>query len=557
MLKFFSSIFSRKPLKVENILQYPEGKRYYKDYHIIRKNLIDEEALKIIHRLNKFGYKAYLVGGGVRDILLGRKPKDFDVVTSATPNQIKGVFNNCRIIGKRFKIVHVLFKGNVIEVSTFRSLPEYKLGKPKSDQDYLIKRDNKYGSAKEDAARRDFSINALYYDPRNDSIIDFVGGFEDIKNKILRAIGDPEISFKEDPVRMLRAVKFSVIHGLDIDRKTKQAIKAHRTEITKASTSRMLEEYNKIFRTWKTSIIFQGLAENHLLEVLFKEVADNLKKKSEWKEDFLETSVGKRLVIADRMLSEREELTSVIFFAILFSDLVSDALDNENQNIVQSIRNSIEPICKRLEIPKRDKDRLLKIFASQARFLKTEDENAVQNEFFRKKDFFYEAFMIFKINAIANNDEKSIQAAFFWEISTRNRPKPSQRGIHLENSPHTSRPKMSHNRQGRKRFPDKKPFGQEGTKIVHERSHERTNPDVIKPVSSEPANENLLKTEGTDKPKQEIRNKRNKNKFRRHRKMKKDRAIAAASSGSNPNPPAPEQSGGSNETTGNNAGSDS
>ncbi|MBP7282273.1 MAG: polynucleotide adenylyltransferase PcnB [Leptospiraceae bacterium] len=433
-MKFIANLFKKKPQTVENILIYPEGKRYYKDSHIIRKNLIDEDALKIMHRLTKFNHKAFLVGGGVRDILLGKKPKDFDIATSATPNQIKNIFNNCRIIGKRFKIVHVMFKGKIIEVSTFRSLPDHRLGKQTEDKDYLLRRDNNYGTAKEDAARRDFTINSLYYDPRNDSIIDFVGGFDDIKNKVLKVIGDPDVSFKEDPVRMLRAVKFQMLHGLNLDKETKAGIKRNRLELEKASSSRMLEEYNKIFRTWRTSEIFQGLAENHLLDVLFKEALDVSKKNPNWQKDFLDSNIGKRLVIADRMLQEREELTSVIFFSLIFCDLINDAFekDKNKQNMVHSIKTAIEPICNRMEIPKKDKERLIKIFASQKRFFKTEENNPTHNEVFRKKDFFYEAFMFFKINALAVKDEQAIQSAFFWEISTRNRPKPSQRMIHNE-----------------------------------------------------------------------------------------------------------------------------
>ncbi|MGQ2801363.1 polynucleotide adenylyltransferase PcnB [Leptospira santarosai] len=427
-MKFLSNLFKKKIGSVEDILSHPDGKRYYRDAHLIRKNMIDEDAVKIIHRLNKFGFKAYIVGGGVRDLLLGRKPKDFDVVTNATPNQIKKIFNNCRIIGRRFKIVHILFRGKVIEVSTFRSLPDYRLGKAVEDQDYLIKRDNKFGTPQEDAARRDFTINSLYYDVRNDSIIDYVGGFEDIRNKVLRVIGDPDISFREDPVRMLRAVKFAEILGLNIEKTTSKAIRKHKMELEKASSSRMLEEYNKIFRTWKASLIFQGMAEHGLLEVLFREAFEKERKRnSNFGDRFLETSIGKRLAIADKLLTEREEMTPHIFYSLIFSDLVSEALQKENMHLVPAIKNSLEPIFNRLETPKKDKDRLIKIFASQQRFLSTEDEKSSQNNFFRMKDYFYDAFMVFKIGAIAENDEKAIQSAFFWEISVRKRPIPVKR----------------------------------------------------------------------------------------------------------------------------------
>ncbi|MCB1178628.1 MAG: polynucleotide adenylyltransferase PcnB, partial [Leptospiraceae bacterium] len=381
----------------------------------------DEDALKIIHRLGKFGYKSYLVGGCVRDLLLGRKPKDFDIATSATPTQIKNVFNNCRIIGKRFKIVHIIFKGKIIEVTTFRSLPDHRLNKNAANGELLLKRDNNFGNSKEDAARRDFTVNALYYDPRNESIIDYVGGFDDIKNKILRVVGDPEISFKEDPVRMLRAVKISVLHGLEIDKKTKMAIKKNRLEIEKASSSRMLEEYNKIFRTWDTSSIFKGLAENHLLDVLFKESLEVVKKTPNWEENFLDTSLGKLLLIADRKLKEREELTPTIFFALIFSDIVNDAL-KEKGNMVPLIKAAIDPICNRLDMPRRDRERIIRIYASQKRFLKTNESNKQQNDLFRTKDFFYDSFMYFKLIAEARNDEEALQMAFFWEISARIRP---------------------------------------------------------------------------------------------------------------------------------------
>lgn len=402
---------------------HPEGKRYYKDTHGLKKTSMDEDALKIIHRLNRFGHKAYLVGGCIRDLLLEKRPKDFDIATSATPNQIKNIFNNCRIIGKRFRIVHVLFKGKIIEVSTFRSLPDHRFQAESSkDTDILLKKDNNFGNAKEDAARRDFTINALYYDPRSESIIDFVGGYEDIKNKLVRVVGDPEISFREDPVRMLRAVKISVLHNLQLDKKTSLAIKKNRIEIEKASSSRMLEEYNKIFRTMESAIIFKGLAENHLMEVLFKEPIDLLKKDPDWLNKFLDKSIGLRLAIADRKMKEREELTPVIFYSLIFSDVVTEALENKKGNMVPIIKEALEPICRRLEIPKRDKDRLIKTFACQKRFKKKVEGNSAQNELFKSKDYFYDAFMYFKINAEAEQDEEGVQAAFFWEISTRIRP---------------------------------------------------------------------------------------------------------------------------------------
>lgn len=459
MLKIFANLFRKKDSSAIASLVYPEGKRYYRESHKVRKNDIDPDALKIIHRLNKFGYKAFIVGGGVRDILLDKKPKDFDVATNATPNQIKKMFNNCRIIGKRFKLVHILFRGKVIEVSTFRSIPEHRKESHKKDTDYLLKKDNVFGSAKEDAARRDFTINSLYFDTRNESIIDYVGGFEDIQNRVIRVIGDPDVSFKEDPVRMLRAVKFSVLLGLDIEKKTKQAIKKNRSEILKASPARMIEEYNKIFRTWKTSQIFQALAENALLDVMIPEPFQEAKKSSDWVENFYEDGVGKRLAIIDKLLSEREEMTPCIFYAIIAYDLVSSSLDGKKGNIAHNIKLELDSFCRSMGISKKDKDKLVKIFTSQSRFLSIEDEKADQNAFFKKKDFFYDAFMVYKIIALSKKDDQALQAAFFWEISLRQRPvRDGQRsgarnnGRPQSNSPSHPRSNQGSGGQGNGRF---------------------------------------------------------------------------------------------------------
>ncbi|MCB1316860.1 MAG: polynucleotide adenylyltransferase PcnB, partial [Leptospiraceae bacterium] len=270
MLRRILRVFSPSST-LEGMLAYPEGKRIYREFHSLRREQMDQDALKVINRLNRHGHRSYLVGGCVRDMLLGRRPKDFDVVTSATPTQIRKIFSNSRSIGRRFKIVHVIFRGGkVIEVSTFRSLPDHRFEPGKKD-DYMLKRDNQYGNPREDAARRDFTINAIFFDPRNESVIDYVGGYDDINNKAIRVIGDADISFKEDPVRMLRAAKFAALLDFNIDPGTLKGIKRNKNEIQKASTARLLEEYNKIFRTGRSFQIFQSLAETGLLKAMLPE----------------------------------------------------------------------------------------------------------------------------------------------------------------------------------------------------------------------------------------------------------------------------------------------
>lgn len=393
---------------------------------------MDQDALKVVNRLNRHGYRSYLVGGCVRDVLLGRRPKDFDVVTTATPGQIRKIFSNSRAIGRRFKIVHVIFRGKVIEVSTFRSLPDHRLkkGGAAKEEDLMMKRDNSFGSPQEDAARRDFSINALFFDPRNESLIDYVGGFEDIQNHKLSVIGDPDVSFREDPVRMFRAAKFAALLDLKLSPTDLRALKRNRSELLKANTSRMYEEYQKIFRTGNTAKVFGSFYETGLFKTLFAEAYDA----SEKTEDFKDTQVGNRLDIADNMLKEREDLTPSIYFALILADLVQEAFtENPRKNIIDYVRKNLEPAFRRLQLPGKDRERLIQVFGSQSRFLRTESKGKKRfnPDHFRKKIFFYESFMVFKINALSRKNDANIQKAMFWEFGPRMRPPESNKVISL------------------------------------------------------------------------------------------------------------------------------
>ncbi|ACY18524.1 poly(A) polymerase [Haliangium ochraceum DSM 14365] len=204
---------------------------------------IDADADRVVRRLTRHGHKAYLVGGCVRDLLLDRNPKDFDVATSATPNQIRDIFRNCRIIGRRFRLAHVFFGDKIIETSTFRASPKHD-----DEGELLIRHDNVFGSATEDARRRDFTINGLFYDVRAEEVIDYVGGADDLDSRLVRTIGDPDIRFREDPVRMLRAIKFAARLGFDIEEQTYEALVRHRDEIRKCSPVRVGEEVYRLLR---------------------------------------------------------------------------------------------------------------------------------------------------------------------------------------------------------------------------------------------------------------------------------------------------------------------
>jgi poly(A) polymerase len=211
----------------------------------IPRELIDEDADKVVRRLSRHGYQAYLVGGCVRDLLLGRVPKDFDVATSATPKEIRRLFRNCRIIGRRFTLAHIFFGPKIIETSTFRANPREGLSEA---DELLIRRDNVFGSDTEDAQRRDFTINGLFYDIEEERVIDHVSGLPDLESRLVRTIGNANIRFREDPVRMLRAVKFAARLDFDVSDETYQAILRHRGEINKCAAPRVLEEVYRLLK---------------------------------------------------------------------------------------------------------------------------------------------------------------------------------------------------------------------------------------------------------------------------------------------------------------------
>jgi poly(A) polymerase len=262
--------------------------------HTISRSQIDSDALKVLYRLHQNDYLAYLVGGSVRDLLLARRPKDFDIGTSAHPYQVKRLFRNCWIIGRRFRLAHVRFGPKTIEVATFRrQLTAEELAAPpepidagiplQSDapgehgatrrgQDGLLHRDNTFGTPEEDAFRRDFTINALFYDIGSFSIIDYTGGLNDLENRLVRCIGHPPDRFQEDPVRMLRAVSMASRLNFTIDPPIDAAIASHRHEIAKSSPARLVEEIYKLLRAGASERAFRMLAERKLLEPIATEL---------------------------------------------------------------------------------------------------------------------------------------------------------------------------------------------------------------------------------------------------------------------------------------------
>ena len=253
--------------------------------HAISRKQIDSDALKVLYRLHQNHYAAYLVGGSVRDLLLGRRPKDFDIGTSAHPYQVKRLFRNCWIIGRRFRLAHVRFGTKTIEVATFRRQltaaqltaaedPPVQHGIPLDDahDDRLLHRDNTFGTPEEDAFRRDFTINALFYDIADYSIIDYTGGLRDLQARVIRCIGDPTDRFQEDPVRMIRAVSMASRLDFDVDPPIDAAIATHRTELARSAPARLIEEIYKLLRTGVSEKAFRMLAARRLLEPIASEM---------------------------------------------------------------------------------------------------------------------------------------------------------------------------------------------------------------------------------------------------------------------------------------------
>jgi poly(A) polymerase len=242
--------------------------------HGISRDNISKNALKVLYRLHQQGYEAYLVGGGVRDLLLGLHPKDFDVVTNAKPEEVRRVFRNCRLIGRRFRLAHVYFGYDIIEVATFRGKTEEANEDHLHSDEGMILRDNVYGSMAEDVWRRDFTINALYYNIADFSIVDYMGGMADLKSKRLKMIGDPSQRFREDPVRMLRAIRFACKANFEVSDDLKQAIASLKGLMANVSPARLFEEIVKMFHSGVAINVYAMLKEEGLFEALFPETQE-------------------------------------------------------------------------------------------------------------------------------------------------------------------------------------------------------------------------------------------------------------------------------------------
>ncbi len=351
-------------------------------HHPVALQDLDPDAVRIVRRLTRFDYAAYLVGGCVRDLLLELSPKDFDIATSATPRQVKRLFSNCRIIGRRFRLAHVYFQnGKIIEVATFRAKDGADAAdvdgpvSPADDgEDLLIRDDNVFGTPEEDALRRDFTINALFYDVNAETVIDHADGMGDLRRRLVRTIGDPVVRFREDPIRILRAIKFAARLEFAIEPKTLAALKQTRAEIPKAASPRILEEFNRFCRGGAGKRSFELAFDTGVFEIILPELAGL------YADDGLERKILLKLLSAldGRRKDGREVYPGDIFSALLFAAVaprlgialgpgaVARRDGRDGRSVVDE---ALRPIALRLRVARRDQEHVRQTLTSLQRMI--------------------------------------------------------------------------------------------------------------------------------------------------------------------------------------------
>lgn len=363
-----------------------------RDQHCISRKNISPNALKILYKLDSEGFQAFLVGGSVRDLLLGNQPKDFDIATNATPEQLRELFRNARIIGRRFKIVHIRFGREIIEVTTFRA--HHKPSEIARDNSRkalmhldsahsssgMILRDNVYGDVNEDAVRRDFTVNALYYTIRKFLVLDFSSGLEDIENRLIRIIGDPDVRYKEDPVRMLRAIRFSAKLGFDIESNTRDSIDKLADMLESVAPARLFDETLKLLSSGYGEATFEILRQFKVGHFLFPATLNCLEK-SELPENRL---VQLALRNTDRRIAEDQSVTPAFLFAALLWPVLRNRLGHSlgtRQPAIQELHElASQVIGDQLEytaIPKRFSLAIKEIWELQLRLQRRNKRSAV------------------------------------------------------------------------------------------------------------------------------------------------------------------------------------
>lgn len=393
-----------KKLPVDNSHIIPRS------HHHVSKTDISPNALSVLNRLNSSGYQAYLVGGSVRDLLLHKSPKDFDVSTNATPNQIKNLFRNARIIGRRFKLAHILYHREIIEVATFRGHDSVDASQQTNDRGMLI-RDNVYGTLEEDAWRRDFTINSLYYNLTDGSIVDFTGGVKDVELKIIRMIGDPSTRYQEDPVRMLRAVRFSAKLHFEIAPETAAPMFESNVLITHISGSRLFDEMTKLYQCGEAESVQRLLVKYGLFQLLFPQTANLLD--SSYPVNALLINA---LESTDTRVRDNKPITPAFIFAIiLWFPLIAlkEKFKQEGMDPLPALEKAMSQVIteqnKLVTIPKRFTQVMREIWLMQFRLPKRSGHRA---HLLLEHPRFRAAYDFLALRALAGDE--SMELAQWW-----------------------------------------------------------------------------------------------------------------------------------------------
>jgi poly(A) polymerase len=370
--------------------------------HPISRREIPENVLKVLYRLHRSGYRAYLCGGSVRDLLMNREPKDFDIATDAHPAEIRRLFRNSRIIGRRFRLVHVIFQGMVVEVATFRREPERGAAAEETD-DILVTDDNTFGSPLQDARRRDFTMNGLFYNIADFAVIDYVGGLDDIEAHRVRVIGDPDVRFREDPVRMMRAIEFASRLGFEIEPATYDAIIRHRAEILKASAPRVSEEILELLRRGWSQGAFRLMVSSRLLEPLLPEVytaVANDRAPYFWK----------MLEVLDRTVQSGRKVSDPVLLSVLLLPWIMEELEREEKRresrmrigeVLIFVRDLTTPICARMALAAGTRHQIEQAIETLWRLLEPPADRRAQFRFIYR-DPFNDALALLELYALSS-----------------------------------------------------------------------------------------------------------------------------------------------------------
>ncbi|HET9679259.1 MAG TPA: polynucleotide adenylyltransferase PcnB [Gammaproteobacteria bacterium] len=353
--------------------------------HSISRSQISDNAVKVLYRLHQAGFQACLVGGGVRDLLLGREPKDFDIATSASPEEVRHLFRNCRLIGRRFRLAHVHFGPEIIEVATFRggNAEENDPSDHRRDDDTgLVLRDNVWGTLEEDAFRRDFTVNALFYNIADFSVVDYTGGMDDLRQGVLRMIGDPHARYREDPVRMLRAIRFAAKLGFTIDKASEAPIADLKHLLADVPAARLFEEVLKLFMGAMAVQSFELLRHYGLFAELFPQTETAL---AQEEQNFPLTFVVQALKNTDARLSQGKHVTPAFLYAALLWEPVrqqAEQLQTKGYSEHDALMIAGDEVWQRQQarvaIPRRFATPMREIYQLQARLQFTKGKRAVR-----------------------------------------------------------------------------------------------------------------------------------------------------------------------------------